>query len=247
MTDGIVLLNGFPMDATEWDPQLAALGTELPVIAPNHPGFGATTSAGPVMSMDAAADRAAEEATTAGLDRVLLAGVSMGGYVAFAFLRRYRERVIGLVLANTKSGPDDDAGKERRRALAERLRAEGNEFLAENPGPLVSEGAPAELWDRIRATVRAQPAEAIAAAALGMAERPDSTPDLAGIEVPTLVVTSTLDTLIPPAVTSPMADQIPGAKLEVIEGVGHLSNMEAPDVFTELVRTHAAACGLGSA
>ena len=89
-----------------------------------------------------------------------------------------------------------------------------------------------------------QPAEAIAAAALGMAERPDSTPDLAGIAVPTLVITSEGDTLIPPEVTSPMAEQIPGAELAVIPGAGHLSNLEDPAGFSGLLRAHAERCGV---
>jgi pimeloyl-ACP methyl ester carboxylesterase len=97
----------------------------------------------------------------------------------------------------------------------------------------------------VRSIIADQPAEAIAAAALGMAERPDSTPDLAGIDVPTLVVTSTGDRLIPPEVSSDMAGLIPQARLEVIDGVGHLSNLEATEAFDALLLEHLAACGLG--
>jgi pimeloyl-ACP methyl ester carboxylesterase len=77
-----------------------------------------------------------------------------------------------------------------------------------------------------------------------MAERPDSTPDLAGIDVPTLVVTSTDDTLIAAEISSPMAEQIPGAELSVIQGAGHLSNVEAPGEFNDLLRTHLERSGL---
>jgi non-heme chloroperoxidase len=89
-----------------------------------------------------------------------------------------------------------------------------------------------------------QPAEAIAAALLGMAERPDSTPDLATIDVPTLVITSTQDQLIAPEISAEMAQRIPSARLETIEGVGHLSNLEAPEAFNRLLLDHAAACGV---
>jgi pimeloyl-ACP methyl ester carboxylesterase len=246
MTDGILLLHAFPLDATMWEPQIDALRQVMPVIAPNAPGFGGAPLLTPAMHMDAAADRAADEAANAGFTRVVLVGLSMGGYVALAFWRRHRDRVIGMVLANTKSGADDEAGKERRRALADRLRAEGNGFLVESPPPLLSAAASSELWDRVKGTIRAQPAEAIAAASLGMAERPDSTPDLAGIDVPTLVITSTGDTMIPPEATMPMAGQIAGARLEVIDGAGHLSNLQAPDRFNELLREHARASGLGA-
>jgi pimeloyl-ACP methyl ester carboxylesterase len=244
MTDGLVLLHGFPMDATQWDPQLAALRADVPVIASNAPGFGGAPLMTPVMHMDAAADRAADEASAAGFTRVVLCGVSMGGYVALAFWRRYRDRVIGLVLANTKAEADDEAGRDRRGALAERLRSEGNQFLVDAPPPLLSADAPQELWDRVKGTIRVQPAEALAAASMGMGERPDSSGDLPGIDVPTLVITSSLDTLIPPDVTRTIAERVPGAGLEIIEGAGHLSNLEAPERFTALLQAHLAAVGM---
>jgi len=197
-----------------------------------------------VLQMDAAADAAVEAADRAGLDRMVVCGLSMGGYAAFALWRRHRPRVVGLVLANTKAGPDDEAGRERRRALAARLKAEGNGFLVESPPPLLSEHAPPQLWQRVKSIIAAQPAEAIASASLGMAERPDSTPDLGGIDVPTLVVTSTADTLIPAEATKPIAAQIPGGRVEVIDGAGHLSNLEAPDEFNRLLREHLLRCGL---
>jgi pimeloyl-ACP methyl ester carboxylesterase len=238
MTTGLLLLHAFPLDASMWDPQVSALDDIVPIVAPNAPGFGGAALTGEVSTMDQIADQAAQDMTAAGLDRAVVVGLSMGGYVALSFWRRHRDRVQGLVLANTRAGADDDAGKERRRALAERLRAEGNGFLVESPPPLLSERAPEDLWNAVRDIIRSQPAEAIAAASLGMAERPDSTPDLAGIDVPTLVVTSTEDTLIPPDATKPMASQIPGATLEIIEGAGHLSNLQAAEAFTQLLRDH---------
>ena len=231
MTDGLLLLHAFPLDASMWEPQVSAFGEALRVVAPDFPGFGTNPVPLPVLSMDAAADAAANAAARAGLNGMVVCGLSMGGYVAFAFWRRHRERVVGMVLANTRSGPDDDPGKERRRALAARLAAEGNGFLVESPPPLLSSDAP----------------EAIAAASLGMAERPDSTADLASIDVPTLVITSTGDTLIPPDATLPMAEQVPGARLAVIERAGHLSNLEVPERFNRLLGEHLARCGVRSA
>lgn len=246
MTDGLLLLHAFPLDASMWDPQVVALRDEVAMVAPNFPGFGGASLSGDVTTMDEGADRAAADAAEAGIDRVVVCGLSMGGYVALAFWRRYRERVAGLVLANTRAGTDDEAGKERRRALAERLRGEGNAFLVDAPPPLLSSDAPEELWGRVKRIIAEQTAEAIAAASLGMAERPDSTGDLAGIDVPTLVITSTGDALIPPEASSPMADQIPGARLEVIEGAGHLSNLEDRELFTRLLREHLALSGVPS-
>src|SRR6266496_2816006 len=166
MIDGLLLLHAFPLDASMWEPQLNA-GWDLPALGPNLPGFGGEPGAGDVLTMEAAADHAARVVEQAGLRSLVVCGLSMGGYVALAFWRKYRPMVGGLVLANTRAGADDEAGRERRRQLAERLLTEGN-FLGDNPPPLLSVDAPTDLWDRVKEIVRAQPAEAIAAASLGM-------------------------------------------------------------------------------
>ena len=246
MTDGLLLLHAFPVDASMWEPQLEAVRDTVPVAAPNFPGFGGSPISGEVMGMDEAADLAADSLARQAVDRAVVCGLSLGGYVALAFWRRHRDRVAGFVLANTRAGADDDAARERRISLAQRLRAEGSGFLADSPPPLLSADASPDLWEQVRATIRRQPAEAIAAASRGMAERPDSTVDLGGIDVPTLVITSTGDTLIPPGATSPLADQIRGARLEVIERAGHLSNLEAPDEFNRLLLEHLSRCGIGT-
>ena len=244
MSDGLLLIHGFPLDATQWEPQEASLRDRVTTVAPHLPGFGGTAPAGEVMTMSVAAARCIEALDAAGMDRAVVCGLSMGGYVALELWRAHRDRVAGFLLANTRATPDDQAGRERRRALAARLRAEGSEFLVREPGPLLSDQADEEQWERVRTIIAAQSPDAIAAAALGMAERPDSTPDLAGIDVPTLVVTSTGDTLIPPDQTAPLADAIPGAAFESIDGAGHLSNLEAPGEFTLILERHLTLCGL---
>ncbi len=244
MADSLLLIHGFPLDETQWTEQVAALSGRVLVVAPSMPGFGASEPAGDVMTMAAAAEACVQALDDADVRQPVVCGPSMGGYVAFELWRSHRDRVGGLVLANTRSGPDDDAGKDRRRALAKRIQEEGSGFLVDHPGPLLSDQASDELWERVRTIIAAQSPQAIAAAALGMADRPDSTPDLPGIDVPTLVITSTGDTLIAPDKTTPLADAIPGATLEVIQGAGHLSNLEAPGEFTALLEQHLRTCGL---
>jgi pimeloyl-ACP methyl ester carboxylesterase len=244
-TAGLLLLHAWPLDARMWEPQLAALPPDLPVVAPNHPGFGGADPADGVTTMSACAERAIGALDAAGVDRAVVCGLSIGGYVAFELWRRYRDRILGLILANTRAVADPPEAVHGRFVLAERLRAEGN-FLAVDPPALLAPEAPKELRARVRALIADQPAEAIAAAALGMAERPDSTPDLQGIDVPTLVVTSSEDQLIAAEVSEEMASRIPGARLVTIPGVGHLSNMEAPETFNRLLLEHLAACGLAA-
>lgn len=244
MPDGLLLLHAWPLDARMWEPQLAAFSPAVPVVAPHLPGFGGTEPAGEAMTMASAAESVLAELDREGIDRAVVCGLSMGGYVGFELWRRARERFAGVVLANTRAVADTPEGAAGRRSLAERLRAEGSGFLVGSPPPLLARDAPDELWTRVRALMADQPAEAIAAASLGMAERPDSTPDLSGIDVPALVVTSTGDTLIPAEISAPMAEQIPGAELAVIQGAGHLSNLEAPDEFNRLLALHLERSGL---
>jgi 3-oxoadipate enol-lactonase len=243
MTDGLLLLHAWPVDARMWDRQRAAAPAAVTVVAPNLPGFGGSESAGDVMTMTAAAERALAAMDEAGISRAVVCGLSIGGYVAFELWRRARDRVGGFVLANTRAVGDSDEAAAGRRALAERLRSEGN-VLADDPPPLLSQDAPEELAARVRGWIAEQPAEAIASALLGMAVRPDSTPDLATIDVPTLVVTSTGDRLIAPEITAEMAHGIPGARLETLDGVGHLTSVEAPEAFDALLLDHLARCGL---
>jgi pimeloyl-ACP methyl ester carboxylesterase len=230
VTTGLLLIHAFPLDARMWEPQLGSLGARLPVVAPHLPGFGGTE--GPeVLTMALAAEHCVRALDEAGVDMAIACGLSMGGYVAFELWRGARPRVAALVLANTRAEPDPPEGAAARRALAQRLRTEGHGFLVEEPPPLLAEDAPADLQERVKAQIADQTPDAIAAAALGMAERPDSVPDLPGIDVATLVITGTADRLIPPDVTAGIADRVPDAELLRIEGAGHLSNLEAPEAF----------------
>jgi pimeloyl-ACP methyl ester carboxylesterase len=226
-----------------WDEQVAALSGETEVLAPSLPGFGGTEPVGDVLTMDAAADFLAAELDRAGAEKALVCGLSMGGYAAFSLWRRHQNRVAGLLLADTRAEADDEAGKERRRALAEKMRAQGNGPMAENPPPLLSEGADPSLWERVKDIIRQQPGEAIAAASLGMAERPDSTPILPTIDVPTTIVVGSADAMTPPPMSEAMAEAIPGAELVILDGAGHLSNLEGPEEFLSALRKLAARVG----
>jgi 3-oxoadipate enol-lactonase len=230
VTTGLLLIHAFPLDGRMWEPQLGSLGARLPLVAPHLPGFGGT-EAPEVLTMAAAAERCTRALDDAGVDTAVVCGLSMGGYVAFELWRAARPRVAALVLANTRAEPDPPDGAAGRRALAERLRTEGHGFMVDEPPPLLGDDAPSDLRERVKSWIAEQTPAAIAAAALGMAERPDSVPDLPTVDVPTLVITGSADRLIPPDVTAAIAERVPGAELLRIEGVGHLSNLEAPEAF----------------
>ncbi|HEV3474063.1 MAG TPA: alpha/beta fold hydrolase [Actinomycetota bacterium] len=232
----LLLVHAWPVDASMWDGQVEALGGDVDVLAPSLPGFGGTAPAGDIMTMDAAADFLAGELDRAGAERAVVCGLSIGGYVAFSLWRRHRDRIAGLALADTRAEPDDDAGRERRRAVAEKARGQGSGAIAENPPALLTEGADPALWKRVKEMIRRQPGEAIAAAALGMGERPDSRPILTEIDVPTTVIVGSADTLTPPPMSEAMAEAIKDAQMIVLDGAGHLSNLEDADGFTSALR-----------
>jgi pimeloyl-ACP methyl ester carboxylesterase len=133
MSDGLVLIHAFPLDARMWEGQ--RLGPRT--VAPDLPGFGMAPPSGPTMTMAAAGAKCLEAADAAGLDRFVVCGLSMGGYVAFELWRIARDRIAGLVLANTRATADTPEAAQGRRDLATRLRAEGN-ILAVTPPPLLA-------------------------------------------------------------------------------------------------------------
>ncbi|MPZ99027.1 MAG: alpha/beta fold hydrolase [Dehalococcoidia bacterium] len=243
MTVGLLLLHAFPLDDDMWAPQQAELSAEVAIVTPGLPGHGPAMAGDAITTMADAADQAEFALRGTGIDRVVVCGLSMGGYVALEFWKRHRDLVAGLILANTRAGADNEEARKRRNDLADRLNREGIGFLADAPPPLLSDRAPEELTERVRALIRRQNPQAVAAASRGMGQRSDFTADLGQIDVPTLVITSTGDTLIPADATKEMGAHIPNARIEVIEGAGHLSNLEAPDRFNALVREHLERCG----
>jgi pimeloyl-ACP methyl ester carboxylesterase len=226
----LVLLHAFPLDGRMWAPQVEAL--------PDLRGFGAARDqAVEEAGMDLLADDVARLLDDRGLDRVVLGGLSLGGYVALALLRRHADRVSGLVLLDTKAAADGDQARSDRLAMVERLEAEGAGFVPEVMLPKLlgktSREHQPELVDKVAALIREQAPEAIAGAQRGMAARPDTTDVLASIQVPTLVITGEEDAVTGPEVGRDLAAAIPGARFLLVEEAGHLSNLEQPEIVNE--------------
>jgi pimeloyl-ACP methyl ester carboxylesterase len=234
----IVFLHAFPLDRSMWAPQVGALVRQGRCIAPDLRGLGASTPA-PPYSMDQYADDVAALLDVLGTRPVVLVGLSMGGYIAFAFWRRHRARVRALVLADTRAGADTDEGREKRRRLIEVARSRGSATVADMQiASMVSEATRQrrpEVAEAVRAMMAAAPAEGIVGALEAMMARPDSTPTLATIDVPTLIVVGKEDTLTPPNEAQAMHEQVRGSRLEVLTQAGHISNLERPAAFTHVL------------
>jgi pimeloyl-ACP methyl ester carboxylesterase len=230
----VVFLHGWPHDHTAWTAQLSGLATHARCIAPDLRGFGRSTVAGP-WSMDRYADDVVALLDALAIDRAVICGLSMGGYVALAIWRRHPERVRALVLVDTRATADDQEGREKRRRLIRFVESQGIDALADQQlglmlGPATLATRP-ELSEALRRMMASQPAEGVTGALRAMMERPDSTGLVAGITVPTLVVGGTEDAIIPGDVLRRLAAAIPGARLEMIDGAGHLPQFERPGTF----------------
>jgi pimeloyl-ACP methyl ester carboxylesterase len=164
----------------------------------------------------------------------------MGGYVALAFARRHADRLRGLVLADTRAEPDDEAARANRdRAIAGASQSTGAAFIETMLPRLLGASTLAarpEVVAEVRRIAEAQEAAGIVGALQALRDRPDARPSLAAIAVPTLVIVGGEDVLTPPAVARQLAGGIAGARLEEIDGAGHLSNLEQPERFTASVR-----------
>jgi len=174
-----------------------------------------------------------------GIQNAILCGLSMGGYAAFAFLRKYPQRVAGLILADTRPGADTPEAQANRENVAQIAETQGTGAIADLQVPrLISEYTRQyhpEVEARVRQLIDEATPQGIAAASRGMAQRADSTELLGGITCPTLVIVGEQDALIPPAVTQDYASCIPGAQFAVIPQAGHLSNLERPEAFLQAI------------
>jgi YbgC/YbaW family acyl-CoA thioester hydrolase len=235
----ILFVHGYPLDRTLWAHQLEHLeGWQR--IAVDLRGFGLSDAPDLGYSLPTWADDLAALLDALQVDDVVLCGLSMGGYVAFEFLRRYRERVKGLVLMDTRAEADaPEARKARDQSIAV-AREHGAAAIAESMvsrllAPDTLRRNPS-LAEQVRAMMVGTPVPGIAGALAAMRDRPDSTAMLGSLAgLPTLVLAGEHDELTPVATHETMAAAIPGAKLAVIPGAGHLPPLEAPETVTHVL------------
>ena len=235
----VVLLHAFPLSWVMWQRDVEQFASIAHVILPDLPGFGASPRQ-PHPSMSAMAAAVADLLDHLKIQEpVILAGLSMGGYVAFEFLRQFPGRVKALGLFSTRAGADSSQQREGRMKLIEQLQAHGIEPLmtASLPklvGRTSTASRPAVLA-QVERLIRAASPDGVIDALRAMAERPDSQPLLSGIRCPVLIVAGEEDVLIPAQESQAMAQAIAGATLDIIPQAGHLVNLEQPELFQRVV------------
>jgi 3-oxoadipate enol-lactonase len=237
----VLLIHGYPLSNMLWDPQIADLSDVARLIAPDLRGHGMTDATEPPYTMKLFAEDCAALLDQLGLTGpIVVAGLSMGGYIALEFCRRFPERVSGLILASTRAGADSDEAKKSRDQAAGVAIAEGTPAIADSmlPKLLAKENytEQPELVEFVFDMMLETSEDGIVGALAAMRDRPDSTPDLPGLEIPTLILHGADDQLIPVAEAEAMAAVMPSAKLVIVPDAGHLPNLEQPDFFNDAVR-----------
>jgi 3-oxoadipate enol-lactonase len=236
MSDPWVLLHSFPVDRRMWSAQCEALAARgHTAVALDLPGFGAAprmTREPP--SLDGYVDAVLSSLDALAFERVTLVGLSLGGYVALRLAGRAPGRLGSLVLADTRAAADSPEARAGRVLNQGLVRSRGPAALIEKMLPhLLAPEAPESLRATLRAWASEQSPEGITDALLAMRDRGDATAALGAIRCPTLLLVGARDAITPPAEHAAMGAAIAGSRVEVIEGAGHLSNLERPDAFND--------------
>lgn len=231
----VVLLHAFPLDATLWRPQIERAPGGWSFITPDLPGFGAS-AAPPARTMDDMARSVLKMLDDRGIERAVIGGMSMGGYVTLALYRVAPDRFKGMILADTRATPDTEQQQAGRQKMIATVREHGpraiaDEMLPKLLGATTQRDRP-DLGATVRRMIEGNSAETIAGAVEAMMNRADARPLLPQITVPTLVVCGDEDVLTPMADSEALHAGIPRSHLVRIARAGHLSCIEAPDDFS---------------
>lgn len=228
----VILIHGFPFSRRMWRPQ-AALSSTVRLITPDLRGFG--ESEGAPSSLDELADDVHVLVEHLDLPSFVLGGFSMGGYVLFRYLARHAAQVKAVLLLDTRAEADPPDGRQRRFDAIARIEREGaagylDDFLKLIVSPKTLETRP-DLATEVRGQMESRRQASLTGALRAMAERPDSTPLLSSIRVPTLIVVGEDDKATPVDSARRMHEAIAGSELAVIPAAGHVSNLEQPERF----------------
>lgn len=233
----LLLVHGFPLDRTMWAEQISGLSDISRVVAVDLRGRGKSPEAGDGWTIDDYADDVAATIDSLGVDKVDLAGMSMGGYVVLAAWRRHPDKIRSVILINTKAEADSQEAKEAREKTAIMVREKGTAELINGLFPkMFAPGANDAVKDKVRTMFEDTPSETAAADALVMKDRPDSTSDLGSINVPVLVIQGEEDSIMSVDGSKAMAGNISGARFTTVPSAGHMAPVENPEAVNQAIR-----------
>ena len=242
----VIFLHGFPFDHSMWQDAAQYLGSDFCLIAPDLRGFGKTAL--PVSQVITMSQFASDTALLIDTilerlnknehhSKVVVCGLSMGGYVAMHFAKAFGDRLAGLVLCDTKSQADFETAAQNRKKRADTLPETGLNALADAMIPnLFAPQSGEDVRNKVRQMILRQSLDGVAAADRGMAERPDTTEWLREITCPTLIICGEQDAITPVEEMKCMSEQISDVRFRVIPNAGHLTPLEVPGFFYESLK-----------
>lgn len=237
----LLLVHGFPLDHRMWQGQIDELSEDFRVIAPDLRGFGESSGAADLVTMEQFADDLANLLDALEIrEKIIYCGLSMGGYIAWPFWRRHADRISKLILCDTRAAADSAEAAAGRLETAERVEQDGCAILSEAMIPKLFSDQTRRQRSRLitftEEMIRASKPQTAAAALRGMAQRVDATPWLPQIGMPTLVVCGQEDALTGLAEMQAVAEAIPQASLAVIPACGHMAPLEDPVHVNKTIR-----------
>ncbi len=230
----LILIHGYPLDHSIWDGVALLLENDFDVIIPDLRGFGKSSAVDTPYRMSDFADDIASLLDHLNIEKAMLAGHSMGGYVALAFARKYPNRINGLALVSSQALADSSEGRGKRYKTAEDVVEEGVGIVADAMVAKLS--AVKKVQDFAGLLINAQSKAGVTGALKAMAEREDSTPILPQFNFPLLLVHGDADALIPIDRAKEIKSSLPAAQLFELQGVGHMPMMEAPQKTADALR-----------
>jgi pimeloyl-ACP methyl ester carboxylesterase len=233
----VVLIHGHPFDRTLWQSQMAALRRDFRVLAPDLRGFGHSPVTEHLVTIREFAADVEELLAVLGVERAAVVGLSMGGLVTMELAASQPERYWAIGLVATTMEPPTPAERAARRKRASAVERDGMQVLLDYMHTGVyGPDCPESVRARVDAMMSAAPPAGAAAALRGRAERPDYRPLLAGLDIPALVCAGSADPWSDQRVTAQIIAHLKRPEAVVIDGVGHLPNLEAEDEFNDVLR-----------
>jgi len=229
----VIFIHGFPLNHTIWAPVLPLLKSQARLITPDLRGHGQSEAPASIYSMDQFAEDMRGLMDRLKIDKAVLIGHSMGGYISLAFARLYPERLAGLGLVSTQARTDTPERREARYDSAKAVSAQGTSFAANTLTPKYSDVS--DVREKVREMILNTPVNGVVGSLFGMAERVDSRETLRNMQVPTMVVAGEADALFPQEVMRELADLLPRTRWYPIPNAGHMPMMEIPERVAEAV------------
>lgn len=233
----VVFVHGFPFNHTMWEPQMKALPNNIRAITFDVRGHGESDVAEGQYTIELFVDDLIALLDHLVIEKAVLCGLSMGGYIALRAVERHPERFGALVLCDTRSEADSNEAKVKRSATIRAIRNDGvppfaGAFLKAVFAEQTFETNP-EAVQAIKESIIANSPAGICGTAIALAARTDTTSALSSITIPTLILVGELDALTPPAASRAMHDAIAGSEFHIIPHAAHMSNLENSQTFNE--------------